>query len=353
MSRPKLIHVGLGRWGFDWARDVFPQAPEVEVVAYVDRDLAALSRAQAKLGAPADICFTDLAAAFQVVDADAVVVCLPIEHHVPVTVQALEAGKHVIVEKPFARSPAEALPVVLLAERLGLTLMVSQNYRRYPAAVMAANIVRSGFLGQLCSIKIDFRRLAPSEGYKYWGLPDPLLVDMAVHHYDLMRMVIGEEPFELSCRTWNPPGSPFEGDPSGAIVASFPSGVTVSYRGSWLDHGPQTAWAGEWQMDFENGVVFWTSRGDPPDRSARDQLTVQRSRSPAQEPPLIKGPHDRPAVLGAFAEAIRTGREREYFSSGRDNLGTLEIIEATLKSSAMKGASVTLANVAASSSTNE
>lgn len=347
MSRLKLIHVGLGRWGFDWAREVFHQTPEVEVAAYVDRDPTPLLRLQAELGVSADICFTDLAAALEAVEADAAVVSLPLEHHVAVTMQALEAGKHVVVEKPFARSPAEAAPVVSLAERLGLTLMVSQNYRYYPTPVMAADIVRSGQLGPLHSVKIDFRRHAPSEGYRYWGLPDPLLVDMAVHHYDLMRMVVGEEPCEINCRTWNPPGSPFTGDPAGAIVALFPSGVSVSYRGTWLDRAPQTAWAGEWQMDFENGVVFWTSRGDRPDGVMRDRLTIHRPGAPIEDLQLVRGRHDRPAVLQAFSQAVGTGGAPRHFSSGRDNLRTLEVLDAALQSAAMKGAAVTLAQSSA------
>ena len=342
MDRLRVIHVGLGRWGFDWAKTVFHQAPEVEVVAYVDRDAAALSRAQATLGVSAEICFTDLAVALRAVDAEAVVIALPIDLHVEVAMEALEAGKHVLVEKPFAPSPAQALPVVSLAERLGLTLMVSQNYRHSPVAIATANLVRSGELGALRSVKIDFRKNAPRDGYPYWGLPNPLLVDMSVHHFDLMRMIIGEEPVELNCRTWNPPGSPFEGHPSGAIVSLFPSGVTVSYRGTWLDEAPQSAWAGEWQMDFENGALFWTLR-DPLDLTAGERLLIQRKGGPVEEAPTPNGRRDRPGVLQAFSEAIRTGREPAYFTSGRNNLGTLEIIDATLRSAAARGAPVTLA----------
>lgn len=341
MDKLRLIHVGLGRWGFDWASNVYHQTPEVEVAAYVDRDQAALLRAQATLGVSPQICFTDLATALQRVDADAVVIALPIELHVPVAIQALEAGKHVLVEKPFAPSPAEALPVVALAERLGLTLMVSQNYRHSPVAIAAANLVRSGELGALRSVKIDFRKNAPRDGYPYWGLPNPLLVDMAVHHHDLMRMIIGEDPTELNCRTWNPPGSPFEGDPAGAVVTHFPGGVTVSYRGTWLDEAPQSAWAGEWQFDFENGVAYWALR-EPTDLTAGERLLVQRKGGAIEEVPVPNVRRDRPGVLAMFSEAIRTGREPAYFTSGRSNLGTLEIIDATLKSAAARGAPITL-----------
>jgi predicted dehydrogenase len=221
--------------------------------------------------------------------------------------------------------------------------MVSQNYRYYPAPQAAAHFVREGHFGHLTSVKIDFRRHAPMEGYSYWDLPNPLLVDMAVHHYDLMRMVIGQDPAELSCRTWNPPGSPFKMAPCGAIVLSYPSDVVVSYRGSWLDQGPQTAWAGEWQMDFEQGSVLWTSRGDRPNPTRRDRMRIRRLNAEMEEVDLAPLPmHDRAGALAAFAAAVRTGSEPAFFPSGRANLATLAIVEATLKSSVAGGASVRL-----------
>jgi predicted dehydrogenase len=350
MDKISLIHVGLGRWGFDWARDVLPEHPDVKVVGYVDSDAAALHRAQAELGASPDACFTDTATALRRVASDAVVVCLPIALHAPVAREALEAGRHVIVEKPFTTTIREADDLADLAESQRRVLMVSQNYRYFPAPVMAADFVRKGNFGKLSQIKIDFRRNAAIEGHSYLGLANPLLVDMAVHHYDLIRMIIGEDPVELSCRTWNPPGSPFTGDPCGAIVLTFPTGIAVSYRGSWLDQGAQTAWAGEWQMDFEQGSVLWTSRGSRPNWLARDRLTTKRPNGEAetQALPAMKL-HDRMGVLAAFATAVRTGREPPYFPSGRSNVLTLAVIEAALQSSAITGTSVRVADVLASS----
>jgi predicted dehydrogenase len=51
MNKIKLIHVGLGRSGFDWAQHVYPRSHDVEAVAYVDKEPEALGRAQSKLGA--------------------------------------------------------------------------------------------------------------------------------------------------------------------------------------------------------------------------------------------------------------------------------------------------------------
>ncbi|MFI5015051.1 MAG: Gfo/Idh/MocA family protein [Hyphomicrobiales bacterium] len=348
MDKIRLIHVGLGRWGFDWARDVLPGHPDVEAVAYVDGDGAALRRAQKELGAPPDACFADIATALRRVASDAVVVCLPTAFHAPVARLALEADRHVVVEKPFTATMREAHDLVGLAEARRRVLMVSQNYRYFPASVAAAEFVRKGDFGKLCQIKIDFRRNAVVEGHGYLGLANPLLVDMAVHHFDLMRMIIGEDPAELSCRTWNPRGSPFTGDACGAIVLTFPSGVAVSYRGSWLDQGAQTAWAGEWQMDFEHGSVLWTSRGSGPEGPARDRVATKRPNAEAETRALpAMRLYGRRGVLAAFATAIRTGREPVHFPSGRSNIATLAVIEAALESSALAGTSVRIADVLA------
>ena len=113
---------------------------------------------------------------------------------------ALKAGRHVVVEKPFTATLAEAKALVALAAARGLTLAVSQNYRYYPAAQMVADLAHRGYFGRIIGGKIDFRRNGIMERAGNVDWPHPMLADMAVHHYDLMRMVIGEasvRPIEL------------------------------------------------------------------------------------------------------------------------------------------------------------
>src|SRR5688572_10198401 len=110
-------------------------------MAFVDADAATLELAQSTLGLPPERCFPSLEAALARVEAEAAVLTVFIAGHVPVAITALEAGLHVLVEKPFAPSVAEALPVVERAEALGKTLMVSQNYRFYPAARKATALL--------------------------------------------------------------------------------------------------------------------------------------------------------------------------------------------------------------------
>src|SRR5207248_1842380 len=145
-----------------------------------------------------------------------------------------------------------------------LVLMVSQNYRFFPAPRAVASLVHDAGLGRLHEVAIDFRRYSPAgpTGRDRHHLEEqPLLVDMSIHHFDLLRMILNREPERIYCETWNPGWSAFAG-PSAAVASITLGPAVVSYRGSWVSSAPITPWAGEWRMEFERGEVFWTSRDD-------------------------------------------------------------------------------------------
>tara|TARA_R110002124_G_scaffold63350_22_gene173237 strand:- start:9580 stop:10620 length:1041 start_codon:yes stop_codon:yes gene_type:complete len=342
----KAIQIGLGHWGFSWTKEVIPKVPTIEMVGYVDSNPDATARVQAELGIEASLCFLNLEAAVQAVDAQLAICTLRTEAHYPVVKQCLELGLNVIVEKPFATTIAQARELVALAEAKGLTLMVSQNYRFQPAPIAAAELVSAGKFGAVNLVSIDFRRHAPSQGYRYWDMPDPLLADMAIHHFDLMRMVLGDEPKRVSCRTWNPAGSPFNYHPIGVATLEFEKGTIVSYRGSWMSSGPVTPWAGEWVMDCADGEIIWSSRDHFRDKAGPDRLALRAldgEAVPVKLDPVALA--DRMGTLGAVADALETGVVPARFSSGADNLHSLALVQATILSASRGGDWVEIAEV--------
>jgi predicted dehydrogenase len=152
MNTIKLIHVGLGRWGFDWAQHIYPGSNDVEPLAYVDKEPEALGRAQSKLGGSPSKFFAALSDAIAATDADAVVVALPLPLHAAIVREALLAGKHVLIEKPFTQTLEEAHSLVGIAERSSRVLMVSQNYRFFAAPQAAYQFVRDAWFGQLHTV---------------------------------------------------------------------------------------------------------------------------------------------------------------------------------------------------------
>ncbi|WP_127143613.1 Gfo/Idh/MocA family protein [Pelagibacterium montanilacus] len=344
----KAIQVGLGHWGLSWSLEVIPHVDRVETVAYVDSNPEALSRLRSELGVPESACFTSLEEAAKAVDAELVIATLRTEAHYPVVMDALKRGYHVIVEKPFASSLAEAAQMVAKANERDRILMVSQNYRFQPAPRAVAKMVAESALGEVNMVSLDFRKHAPSIGYRYWEMPDPLLADMAIHHFDLLRMVLGDNPRRVSCRTWNTTDSKFVHHPVGVATIEFDKGTVVSYRGSWMSGAPDTPWSGEWSMDCSDGEIWWSSRDQRPDGDHPDRLEVTLLGKEKQSVPLPElDLSDRMGTLDAVARAIAEGQGPDYFSSGADNLMSLALVEATVLSASRGGEWIEIADLVA------
>jgi predicted dehydrogenase len=301
----------------------------VKVVGLVDISRQILQRAQDELGVDPAICFTSLGRALASVDADAVVISASLPGHKPLIRTALQHGKHVLVEKPFVATAREAQDLIALARRKRRILMVSQNYRFYPAVRAVQKVLRSGRLGKVSNVAIDFRRYSNrgDPKRKHFHIVEPLLLDMAVHQFDLLRGVLGCEPKSVVCRPSNPSWSLFDQPPTAAALMHFGRDIVVSYRGSWIAHKSQTTWAGEWTIECEKGALVWTSRGHLP-----EQVVIHRNGHEDKVVPLPKLRYeDRSGCLDAFVRAVRSGRQPE--TAARDNIGTVRFINAMIKSS--------------------
>jgi predicted dehydrogenase len=341
MQPIRLIQVGMGGWGRSWAKVLAQHAELAQVVACVDMQPEMLLQLQQDIGIAADVCFSSLEMALDAAEADAVLVTTPVGAHAPVALAALAAGKHVLLEKPFASSLAQARQVVETAEALGKVLMVSQNYRYYPAAQTAAALVREGRLGPVSSVSVQFRRyanLAPRETHRHYHIRHPLLLDMAIHHFDLMRYVLGQEPAAITCHAWNPPWSNFTEPAAAAAAIQFDGGAVVDYNGSWVSTAPQTTWDGEWQIECAGGVIEWTGRDN--DSLKAESVKVRERGKRVRSVPLPAMPYwDRAGSLATFVQALHSGSEP--LTSGRDNLNSLALMFAAIEA-AETGAPQTL-----------
>ncbi|HCI81616.1 MAG TPA: gfo/Idh/MocA family oxidoreductase [Ktedonobacter sp.] len=329
----RIIQVGLGNWGQSWAKNIVAPNPNVETVAWVEIDAPTLQQAQQRLELPEARCFTSFENALKSVEADAVLITASLPGHVPSAETALRASKHVLIEKPFAPSVADAEMLVSLAQQQGKILMVSQNYRFFPVVRAVTELIHNQTIGRLGVVNIDFRRydnIQPAEANRHYHIWEPLLVDMSIHHFDLMRMVLNQEPLRIQCSTWNTPWSKYVEPSTGVMTIFFDGGTVVNYRGSWTSTAPQTDWAGEWSMEGEKGILTWTGRGEIP-----EQATVHLRDEEPQQVELSPLPAtDRAGSLNAFVQAIDTGTEPE--TSGRNNIPTLKLMFAAIES-AQKG----------------
>ncbi|WP_235556740.1 Gfo/Idh/MocA family protein [Microbacterium sp. GCS4] len=331
----RLIHVGLGGWGGNWARNVVPNEELITVAALVEPDQKTRRTVLAELGLPDALGFASLAAALDAVESDAVLLTTPAVTHAPLAREALAAGKHVLVEKPFAATAEEAAALVATADDAGLLIHVSQNYRYYPAPRAARDLLARGAVGEVVSIDIDFRQwdndLAVG-AHPHYAFPHPLLHDMAIHHFDLLRMVTGEEARAVFAKSSAPSFSKYDDEAAAAVIIELDSGITVSYRGSWVSRGKPTGWAGEWRIDGADGEIFFTSRLGPIEDGAGDVVEVRDVASAERRalPLAATGLVDRAGSLHAFAHDILTGESTGHH--GRDNVGSIALMEAATRS---------------------
>ncbi|TMF93011.1 MAG: gfo/Idh/MocA family oxidoreductase, partial [Chloroflexi bacterium] len=123
MTPLRILQVGLGAHGRNWARRVLPDVGEVEVVGYVDPDPYALDMLRQELKPRPELVFESLKEAIGATQPEAVLNTTALPGHVPVTRTALDAGLHVLLEKPFAASITAAQELVDVAAHANLVLM--------------------------------------------------------------------------------------------------------------------------------------------------------------------------------------------------------------------------------------
>ncbi len=127
-------------------------------------------------------------------DLDALVIATPIHTHFAIAREALEAGKHVLIEKPMAASVEEASDLVRLASEHSRTLMVGHTFMYNPAVVELSRMVRAGELGHI--YHVDTARL--NLGLFQRG--SDVIWDLAPHDISILMHVLGQPPVVVSAR---------------------------------------------------------------------------------------------------------------------------------------------------------
>jgi len=319
----KVLQVGAGGFGRTWLAALAGE-PTAEQVALVDQDPAAL-----RDGIPG---YVDLDEALRAAEPDIAVVVVPPDAHREVAERCLAAGVPVLVEKPLAGTRADCEALIEAARRADRQLAVSQNYRYRPVIETARRVLASGELGDIGQAQIDFRIHHDFRGSFRQRMEHPLILDMAVHSFDLIRFVTGLEMSDVWARTWNPPWSQFEGDASALVLFAMDSGARVAYTGSWHPRGQFTDWNCRWLIECSGGYLTLD----------RDVVKVYRGTdvhhpgTAAQEEivPLVELERtDQAAVLVDFASAIRDGRPAP--TNAADNLRTVEMVLAAVEAASL------------------
>ena len=225
MSRKASIRigvVGLGYWGPNLARN-FDDLADLAWVCDLSED--ARSRFAARY--PSARATADYAEMLADPSLDAVVVSTPVPTHYALTKQALEAGKHVLVEKPPALRSDDAEELCVLAEERGLVLMPGHLLLYHPGVQKLRQLVRSGELGDVLCIYGNRQNLGKIRR------DENALWSLGVHDLSVILYLIEEEPSEVVAH-----GHAFLTEGVEDVVfcfLRFPSGKIAHMHLSWLD----------------------------------------------------------------------------------------------------------------------
>ncbi|NQZ67408.1 MAG: Gfo/Idh/MocA family oxidoreductase, partial [Lentisphaeria bacterium] len=141
------------------------------------------------------------------------------------------------------------------------TYVVSQNYRYTPDTWTIADLVRQGKIGEVGQVNIDFFLGMDFGGGFRHSMEHPLIVDMSIHHCDLIRFITGLNPVSVSGDSWNPPWSNYDGDVSNSLLFEMDNGARISYSGSWASKGIHCSWNGNWMIQGDKGSITYDKDG--------------------------------------------------------------------------------------------
>ncbi|MBT8162111.1 MULTISPECIES: Gfo/Idh/MocA family protein [Arthrobacter] len=321
----RVVVVGAGGMGRAWLRTV-EESPLVELAGIVDLDLDAARAGAASIGRPDLPVGAGTAQLASDVGAQAVInVTIPVAHH-PVTTEALAAGLPVLGEKPVASTVAQGLSLAAASELTGQLFMVSQS-RRYNRHLFEAKRLASGSLGAVGIVSAEFFK-APHFGGFRDAMDHPLLLDMAIHQFDMARFLLDADPVSVFCEEYNPSWSWYSGDAGATAIFEMTGGERFVFTGSWCSPGRETSWNAAWRISGEHGTVLWDGDNEPildaelgADASGFSGVAAE---NPGQE---IAG------SLRDFVAALRTGSTP--MGQVHQNIMSLAMVEAAILSASI------------------
>ena len=323
----RVAVVGYGYWGPNLTRNVI-ERPELELAALCERDPSRGAAFEQRVpGVPV---ITDYDEVLDDASIDAVVVATPPRTHYPLVGAALDAGKHVLVEKPLARTAAEAVELVELADRRGLVLMPGHTFLYSPPVNKVYDLIREGSLGEIYFVTSSRMNLG-----KYQ--PDGVICDLAPHDISILLYLLDAPVTQVSASA----RSIFrEHNPEVAFLTiTFAGGVTANVQISWLAPRKvrEMVFVGSQRMVqyddtaadesiriFDRGMEF-----KAPENFGEFQLSY---RSGDIIVPRVEAAEPLSLELQDFAHAMRTGlTPRSHAQLGLETVAVIEAAETSLR----------------------
>ncbi len=301
------------------------QAERCEVVAIASRDEATARQAADALGIPTAYGSYEALLADPAVEA--VYIPLPNHLHVPWTVRAAEAGKHVLCEKPVGVNAAEAEELIRVRDRTGVRIQEAFMVRTHPQWLRAREIVRSGSLGELRAIQghFSYRLTDPTNVRNVLDWGGGGLLDIGCYPITTSRFVTGAEPRRVAAVIERDPATGV--DRLGSVLLDYPGGVQGAFTYGTQHVPRQTMQFLGTEARLEVEVPF----NAPNDRPCRLFLYDARDGLGGAVAETVELPTcDQYGIMAdAFAAAVLDGTEQPV--PLEDSLANMRVIDAVFR----------------------
>jgi len=278
-------------------------------------------------------------------DVDIIDICSPTHLHHEMVLKAAEAGKHIICEKPLARTAAQAQEMLSACEKAGVQLLVAHVVRFFPEYALAQSAVAEGQIGKPAVIRLHRGSYRPKKPAGNWFLDEEksggILMDLMIHDYDYARWVAGEvESVSARRVTELHPDAPLD---YGLAILSHRSGALSHIAGAWAY--PPPTFRTQLEISGDRGLIQFDSDSTTPIQN----LILKTGGSGAPDVALPSSPvSESPYTtqIKEFYSALAEGKPARV--SATDGLAAVQIAEAAIES-ARTGQPVKLQSLAEAS----
>ncbi len=305
----RVAMIGCGNIGVKGHLPAYAELPSASLVAVCD---AVPARANSIANMTGATPYTQLSELLAREDVDAVDICTPPWTHAVLAIEAAEAGKHILCEKPIAPSLDDADAMIAAAVAHGVRLMIGQTRRFDDRYRTVKAQIEAGRIGRPVYVRRSERQLLPFDADAwYWdtSVGGGVILDIGVHASDQLRWLLDDEPAEVFA----------VGKAVGAAAREAQSfdyaQITFTFTGGGIGFA-ETSWAHP--GEFGGGqyaaldVVGTDGRIEYSDRDSNPMLTVSAESGlslPRYFALMSSTEYAFAAEIGAFVDAIATGSE--------------------------------------------
>jgi predicted dehydrogenase len=324
--------IGVGGIGGAWIRRFLPvHKDRVRISAIVDIVPEVLREAGDLLNLPHSERHATMSEGFAHADVDFCVVAVPPWHHREAILGAMSRRLPVLSEKPVSDKLSEVREIADAVTKADTKVAIIQNYRFTPRMQAFRTALKSGQLGRLQHLVVRFQ--ADYRVFGSWGsklglsnfrheMDDPLLIDAAIHHLDMIRNLTGGDCRTISGVGWNPPWGSFAGFSSGLYLCSMDNGTQAMYEGNLSGAGHQNTWHHEYyRAECELGSL---SLG------ADDVLMLEKAGKPVKRIPINETQfYGHQQIISDFLDWLDGGKAPETVFD--DNLKSMAMVFAAVE----------------------